>query len=71
MNNIMDQEENNINNKFIKRSSLNKLFFQIKNNNYEVTIMWALLIITIILLFFYLVDEANDEYETLRIIGAV
>jgi len=67
----MDQEENNINNKFIKRSSLNKLFFQIKNNNYEVTIMWALLIITIILLFFYLVDEANDEYETLRIIGAV
>lgn len=52
----------------VNKPFLNNVFFNIKNNTYEVTIMWSLLIITIILLLSLLLKDANDEIETERVI---
>jgi hypothetical protein len=49
-------------------SFLNKIFFNIQNNSYEIKIMWCLIVTTIILLLSLLLTNANDEEETLRVI---
>jgi hypothetical protein len=47
---------------------INNIFFNIKNGTYELTIMWCLIITTIILLLSLLIKDANDELETERVL---
>lgn len=44
----------------------NNIFFNIQNNTYEVSLMWCLLVTTIVLLLSLLIRDADDEAETLR-----
>lgn len=44
------------------------LLFEIKNNNYEIFIMWFLLISTILLLLCLLVIDVHDQDEVYRVI---
>ncbi|VBB18360.1 hypothetical protein YASMINEVIRUS_823 [Yasminevirus sp. GU-2018] len=46
--------------------NLNKLFFNIKNGNYEVVVMWFLLITTIVIILALAVSDADDRAETER-----
>ena len=46
--------------------NLNKLFFNIKNSNYEVVVMWFLLITTIVIILSLVVSDAEDRAETER-----
>lgn len=49
----------------------NLIYFKIKNNSYEVIMMWCLIIVTIILLLSLLVKGIEDETERIRaIVGA-
>jgi len=52
----------------INKPFFNNLYYNMKNNTYEVTIMWCLLIVTIILLLSLLIKDAHDEIETERVI---
>lgn len=52
----------------VNKPFLNNIFFNVRNNTYEVTIMWCLLVITIILLLSLLLKDANDEIETERVL---
>jgi hypothetical protein len=49
-------------------NKLNNIYFNIKNNNYEIKLMWLVLLMTIFLLLFMLISENEDRYETERII---
>jgi hypothetical protein len=44
------------------------LYFYIKNNSYEVNVMWCVIVFTILLLLSLVVREAKDEAETLRVL---
>lgn len=65
---MVDDTINKKNWSIMNKPFINNLYFNMKNNAYEVTVMWCLLIITIILLLSLLVKDANDEIETQRII---
>ena len=52
----------------VNRPFLNNLYFNVRNNTYEVNVMWCLLIVTIILLLSLLLKDANDEVETQRVL---
>lgn len=49
-------------------SLLNRIFFNIKNENYEVMVMWFLIITTIILTLSLVVMDAEDRAETERVL---
>ena len=69
-NDMMDDARNNTfyGSNIINKPFLNNIFFNVKNNTFEVVVMWCLLIVTIILLLSLLLKNANDEEETLRIL---
>ncbi len=52
----------------IDKPFINNIFFHIKNNTYEIYVMWSLLVITILLLLSLLVKDSNDDLETNRIL---
>lgn len=46
--------------------NVNKMYFNIKNDNYDILIMWFLLVATIILLLSLVISDADDKFETER-----
>jgi hypothetical protein len=64
--NAIDSANNN--SRICKIPFYGALYFRIQNNTYELTIMWCLIITTIILLLSLLAKNANDDVETLRVI---
>jgi hypothetical protein len=53
---------------FFRSSFLNSIYFHIKNSSYEISIMWCLIITTIILLLSLVIKDAEDEEEVLRVL---
>ena len=52
------------------RPFLNRIFFNIQNEPYEIIIMWSLLIITVLLLVLLLFDSIFNEEERLRVLNS-
>ena len=46
---------------------MKQLYYELKNNAYDVRIMWCLLVITIIILLTIIVQNTHDELEIARI----
>src|SRR5437016_5923076 len=69
------QLNSNLNSKSNSKSNIcnrpffNKIFFNIKNEPYEIIIMWSVLIITILLLLLLLFDSVVNEQERLRVLN--
>lgn len=54
--------------KYTQTRFLNNIYFNIKNNTYEVSVMWCLIITTIILLLSLLIKDADDLVEAKRVV---
>jgi hypothetical protein len=48
--------------------SCNRMFFYLKNSSFEIYVMWFLLIATIIIILSLVVGDADDRYETERVL---
>lgn len=55
-------------NETFNKPFFNNIFFNIKNGSYEITVMWCLLIITIVVLLSLLIKDADDKAETERVL---
>lgn len=72
--NNMNNKPNNFNNynkqtyKWYNSPVFNSIFFNIKNNDYEILIMWFLLVTTIIILLSLVISDIDDRLETERVI---
>src|SRR5437868_9475849 len=58
--------ENKLSKQWFSSLFFRTLFFNIKNNTYEVTTMWCLIVTTIIILLLILIKGLDDEAETER-----
>lgn len=59
--------KDNRHNWFFKNKFLNLIYFNIRNNHYEINIMWCLIIVTIIILISLVIKDAHDELEAQRV----
>lgn len=53
---------------FLNKPIINTIFFNIKNNTYEITVMWSLVVITILMLLSLLIKDTTDDVETNRVL---
>ena len=68
VNNTSSNNHNNQTHKWFNNPIFNRIFFNIKNNNYEILIMWFLFIVTIIILLSLVISDIDDRLETERVI---
>jgi hypothetical protein len=72
MNNVNNVDNiNNVDrqiNKWYVSPTINRMFFNIKNDSFEIMIMWFLLIITIVILLSLVISDIDDRLETQRVI---
>lgn len=65
---LIESKYDNKHNKWIYNNQISTIFFNIKNNPWEISIMWCLIVTTIIMLLSLVVKDSIDEEETLRVL---
>lgn len=48
----------------LKKPFINNLYFCIKNEQYEIIVMWGLIVVTIIVFILLVIKDNEDEAET-------